>query len=114
MAPKVSNSQSKEKHYVWSPSTTMKFLTICRDYQKKHGFEQPFSWPEIAEQLQDQTGKPSDWLCVKNKFGHMKTIWRTWTDLRLSETGLGFDHQTGRILADDSWWEKKIKVRLAF
>ncbi|KAI9073042.1 hypothetical protein K1719_044962 [Acacia pycnantha] len=43
------------------------------------------------------------------KLDNLKLDWTTWKQLLGKETGLGWNHETGTIVADDTWWEAKIK-----
>ena len=100
-----------EKKFSWTDESTRTLLRVCIEYQRVHGAEQPFIWAETATALENQIGRKCPPSKLKNKFDHMKKLYKLWKELRHGETGIGWDPVRGRITADDSWWEKKIKVR---
>lgn len=57
----------------------------------------------------------------KYNMDQMKTKWRTlgrhykqWKKLLGATTGIGWDEETGTLLADDDWWARRIEVHLRF
>ncbi|CAJ2646006.1 unnamed protein product [Trifolium pratense] len=44
----------------------------------------------------------------------LRTDWTTWKQLIGKETGLGWNHATGNIDADPSWWEAKIRENVKY
>ena len=41
---------------------------------------------------------------------NLRNEWTLWKQLKGKETSLGWNHETGTIEADATWWEAKIKV----
>lgn len=81
-------------------------LEICREYHKKNGVDTHFNWVEIAKKFKARTGRKVTGQVAKNKFDYMKTVWKTWTDLRYRETGAGWNETTHTIEAMEEWWVK--------
>ncbi|KAF2292273.1 hypothetical protein GH714_018359 [Hevea brasiliensis] len=44
----------------------------------------------------------------------MKDQWKMWKALKGNETGLGWDHKKGTVVAADEWWNEKIKENSNF
>ena len=51
-------------------------------------------------------------LKLKNKWDHLRGIWKEWKQLIKRETRLGYDPDTGKIDATDKWQKIKLKVSL--
>lgn len=45
---------------------------------------------------------------VKSKVSWLKTMWQAWDRLR-NESGVGIDHETGLLIADDEVWGPILK-----
>lgn len=111
MAPK-NKSSTKDFKFIWNEGLMKTFVDLLLDYQSTNGIDQPFSWVDIATQFEGKVGKRCDRDVVKNKFDHMKKLWKDWKDLKNGETGLGWDAEKGTITADSEWWDNKIKVNV--
>ena len=109
MAPK-GKVVGKEVKFKWNNELMNTFIILCLEWQRKHGMDQAFSWVDIALQFEAKAGKVCDRDTMKNKFDHMKKLWKDWKDLKHGETGLGWDAAAGTIVADHEWWTKKIEV----
>ncbi|XP_019251207.1 PREDICTED: uncharacterized protein LOC109230134 [Nicotiana attenuata] len=48
---------------------------------------------------------------MKNHWDYMKGEWTLFKQLMRGETGLGWDATKNTIMADDDWWERKIKEK---
>lgn len=101
---KANESGDKKEKFMWSDAQNIIFLNVCKEYQKINGNYESMSWTEIASQFKKVAGlkdfKPET---CRNKFEHMKKLWKPWCDLRRNVTGVGWDHTTGLVTADDEW-----------
>ena len=80
------------------------------EYQQKYGRTQAVKWPDITPTFDDRWKVVCNEDTLRNRWNHLRNKYREWMDLRHGETGLGWDYSKGTILADDDWWDKKIKV----
>ncbi|KAI9079471.1 hypothetical protein K1719_038553 [Acacia pycnantha] len=105
---------SKEKHNArWDPCTTNKLLEICvkeiRISGKPGVSFKARRWEVVVDEFNKRANKNYNQKQLKNRLDNLKLDWTTWKQLLGKETGLGWNHETGTIVADDTWWEAKIK-----
>ncbi|XP_038716092.1 L10-interacting MYB domain-containing protein-like isoform X2 [Tripterygium wilfordii] len=97
----------------WDAALTTIFVDICVERQKAG--DRPnthFSkegWKKIIIAFKGKTGRSYDQTQLKNKWDNLKKEWRLREKLVFNETGLGWDDQRQTVLADNEWWERKIK-----
>ena len=70
----------------------------------------PFKWDDLAVEFSNKIGRKCTKIVMKNKYASMKREYSAWRILRHTETGLGWDPINRRVIADNAWWNKKIKV----
>ncbi|KAI9115907.1 hypothetical protein K1719_012837 [Acacia pycnantha] len=106
---------SKEKHNArWDRCTTKKLLEIC--VKEIHISGKPGvsfkarRWEVVVDEFNKRANKNYNQKQLKNRLDNLKLDWTTWKQLLGKETGLGWNHETGTIVADDTWWEAKIKI----
>ncbi|KAI9072232.1 hypothetical protein K1719_045807 [Acacia pycnantha] len=46
---------------------------------------------------------------LKNRYDSLRREWRAWEKLFLKETGIAIDYASNVVIAEDEWWERKIK-----
>ncbi|KAI9111132.1 hypothetical protein K1719_017743 [Acacia pycnantha] len=105
---------SKEKHNArWDPYTTKNLLEICvkeiRISGKPGVSFKARRWEVVVDEFNKRANKNYNQKQLKNRLDNLKLDWTTWKQLLGKETGLGWNHETGTIVADDTWWEAKIK-----
>ncbi|XP_038704635.1 L10-interacting MYB domain-containing protein-like [Tripterygium wilfordii] len=97
----------------WDATLTKTFIDVCVERQKAG--DRPnthFSregWKNVIVDFKAKTGRSYDQVQLKNKWDNLKKEWRLWEKLVFGETGLGWDDQRHTVLADNEWWERKIK-----
>ncbi|KAI9085718.1 hypothetical protein K1719_032324 [Acacia pycnantha] len=105
---------SKEKHNArWDRCTTKKLLEICvkeiRISGKPGVSFKARRWEVVVDEFNKRANKNYNQKQLKNRLDNLKLDWTTWKQLLGKETGLGWNHETVTIVADDTWWEAKIK-----
>ena len=55
-------------------------------------------------------GKVVTHLQVKNKWDHLRKLWKQYVECFDNETRLGIDVGIGILKASDDWWTQKIAV----
>ncbi|XP_038689639.1 L10-interacting MYB domain-containing protein-like [Tripterygium wilfordii] len=97
----------------WDSAQTKVFVDLCVE-QVNEG-RRPGShftkegWQKIAAGFFEKTGKRYDQPQFKNKWDNLKKDYKLWKKLRLHDTGTGWDNVRNTILADNDWWERRIK-----
>ena len=51
-------------------------------------------------------------LQVKNKWDHLRKLWKQYVECFDNETRLGIDVGIGMLKASDDWWTQKIELTL--
>ncbi|KAK2355542.1 L10-interacting MYB domain-containing protein [Trifolium repens] len=77
------------------------------------GFKQK-KWEEIREEFNQRAKKNYNQKQLRNRMDSLRMDWTTWKQLIGKETGLGWNHQTGNIDADPSWWDAKIRENVKY
>lgn len=100
----------------WDPISTKILLDICMDEIRKSGkpgiaFRNK-KWEEIREEFYKRANKNYTQKQLKNRLDNLRVDWTIWKQLMGKETGLGYNHKTGTIDADATWWDAKIKVSI--
>ena len=79
------------------------------DDKRKGGFLTKTGVDVVIEQL-GAMGKVVTHLQVKNKWDHLRKLWKQYVECFDNETRLGIDAGTGMLKASDDWWTRKIAV----
>ena len=79
--------------------------------QQEWGYLRIEGYVEVIKQLM-MINKVVSQVQIKNKWVHLRKVWKVWKQLFEHETRLGYDLDTGKIDATDEQWERKIKVSL--
>ncbi|XP_038694796.1 L10-interacting MYB domain-containing protein-like [Tripterygium wilfordii] len=101
----------------WDQALTAIFLEICVERVKAG--DRPNThftrdgWKKIISSFFDKTGELYDQPQFKNKWDNLKKDWRVWEKLVIGETGLGWDNTHETVVADNEWWDRKIKTKSA-
>ncbi|KAJ8424598.1 hypothetical protein Cgig2_028658 [Carnegiea gigantea] len=66
-------------------------------------------WREIEKEVTQKIKRPCATNYCKHKYDTIGKDWRTWKQLRNTETGLGWDPISEKIESSTEWWDKKIK-----
>ncbi|XP_057251333.1 uncharacterized protein LOC125497952 [Beta vulgaris subsp. vulgaris] len=105
-----SNKEGTKEVFKWTDKDTIILCEVCLQFIKDNGRSQCFKWKEIQIDVEKKIGRPfSNLSSCKHKYDAMRRDWRNWTKLKSSETGLGWDPNSGKIDASDEWWQRKIK-----
>jgi len=102
----------KDKPFVWKVERQLMLMRLCKEFHTKNGYNQPFDWMVITKDIEKLTGTKMAKDCARNKYEHMKKLWKAWSDLRFKVTGTGWDQSTGRVTLDDEWWDRLKKVNI--
>ena len=94
----------------WTTAHDEFLLNLVIDYQLKNGRGQAVKWVDVTPTFDEALKVKCNDDTLRNRYQHHKGRYTLWTNLKHGETGLGWDDSKGTILADDDWWEKKIKV----
>ena len=84
-------------------------VQVMEGQRKATGFLSKFGVSEVIRQL-GEIGKMVTWLRIKNKWDHLRKMWKNYNKCLENETGLGYDPRTGMFDAPDEWWNRKIAV----
>ncbi|XP_038687490.1 uncharacterized protein LOC119986869 [Tripterygium wilfordii] len=68
-------------------------------------------WQKIVAGFFEKKGKRYDQPKFKNKWDILKKEYKLWKKLRLHDTGTGWENVRNTILADNDWWERRIKTK---
>ncbi|XP_059281445.1 L10-interacting MYB domain-containing protein-like [Lycium ferocissimum] len=108
--PKTSMARSNAK---WDDDANIKFIDLCeneiRQGRRPHTHLNRDGWNNVVEEFNKDTGRNYDKKQMKNHWANMKKDWILFKKLMRGETGLGWDATKNTIMADDDWWEQKIK-----
>ncbi|XP_038683035.1 L10-interacting MYB domain-containing protein-like [Tripterygium wilfordii] len=66
-------------------------------------------WKKIIATFKGKTSRSYNQTQLNNKRDNLKKEWRLCEKLVFNETRLGWDDQRHTVLADNEWWERKIK-----
>ncbi|KAK4255638.1 hypothetical protein QN277_008613 [Acacia crassicarpa] len=105
---------SKEKDSArWDRCTTKNLLEICvKEIQTSGkpgiGFKTR-RWKVVVDEFNKRTNKNYNQKQLKNRLDFLRFDWTAWKQLLGKETRLEWNHETGTIVANDTWWEAKIK-----
>ncbi|XP_061355112.1 uncharacterized protein LOC133299644 [Gastrolobium bilobum] len=66
-------------------------------------------WEAILDKFNKRANKSYTQKQLKNRMDSLRSDLIIWKQLLAKETGLGWNHEMGTIVADDAWWEAKIK-----
>ncbi|XP_068323116.1 L10-interacting MYB domain-containing protein-like [Pyrus communis] len=88
---------------------------IVRDVQDAHGeggHLNRIGWKSVIKKFNDLTQRSHVHKQLKNKWTTLEKEWQLWTSLVGKETGLGWDPVKQTIIANDEWWQKKMKENI--
>ncbi|KAK4275376.1 hypothetical protein QN277_018468 [Acacia crassicarpa] len=102
----------------WDVETTKIFIDLCVDQiYKKQRLGSSFTrdgWKQIVPKFNETTGKGYTKKQLKNRLDSLKAQWTAWEKLFSKETGIAIDYVKNVVVADDEWWERKIKENKAY
>ncbi|XP_055814204.1 L10-interacting MYB domain-containing protein-like [Solanum dulcamara] len=108
--PETTKARSNAK---WDDDANIKFIDLCeneiRQGRRPHTHLNRDGWNNVVEGFNRAMGKNYDKKQMKNRWDNMKKDWILFKKLMRGETGLGWDTTKNTIMADDDWWERKIK-----
>ncbi|XP_059310008.1 L10-interacting MYB domain-containing protein-like [Lycium ferocissimum] len=106
----TSKAQSNAK---WDNDASIKFIDLCeneiRQGRRPHTHLNRDGWNNVVEEFNKDMRRNYDKKQMKNHWDNMKKDWILFKKLMRGETGLGWDATKNTIIADDDWWERKIK-----
>ena len=113
---KSKNTVQKDDRIEWKDLIELKALCdLCvaqvLTSNRSGGYLRIEGYVEVIKQLM-MINKVVSQVQIKNKWVHLRKVWKVWKQLFEHETRLGYDLDTGKIDATDEQWERKIKVRL--
>ena len=73
------------------------------DSKRAGGFLTKTRVDVVIKQLGDM-GKVVTHLQIKNKWDHLRKLWKQYNECFDNENGLGIDVGTGMLEANDDWW----------
>ena len=98
----------------WDVGSTKTFIDLCLEQiYKKEPLGSSFTkdgWKDIITGFKEKTCLEYTKKQLKNRLDSLRREWRTWEKLFLKETGISIDYARNLVIADDEWWERKIKV----
>ena len=107
----------KKEKANWDLMTTETFCQVCAEEvhagNRPHTHFNKIGWDNMVINFRRRSGRIYDYKQLKNRRETLKTQYKAWKKL-LMEIGLGWDPDRNIVLADDSWWEEKIKVSIPF
>ncbi|KAI9127966.1 hypothetical protein K1719_000959 [Acacia pycnantha] len=102
----------------WDVETTKIFIDLCiEQIYKKERLGTSFTrdgWKYIVSKFNTQTEKEYTKKQLKNKLDSLKSQWTAWERLFSKETGIAIDYSRNMVIAEDEWWERKIKENKAY
>ncbi|XP_019239273.1 PREDICTED: uncharacterized protein At2g29880-like [Nicotiana attenuata] len=104
----------EERHNAkWDEYAHIKFIELCEQEVRKGNRPNTYlskdGWKNMVNEFNKKTGREYTRKQMKNHWDHMKAEWTLFKQLMRGETGLGWDPTRKTIIADDDWWEQKIK-----
>ena len=110
----VEGGSNDERAYWKDPKELEAFCRFCvvqvmEGQRQAIGFLTKIGANEVIRQLSEM-GKVVTWLQIKNKWDHLRKMWKNYNKCLEKETGLGYDPVTGKFDTPDEWWNRKIAV----
>ncbi|KAK4263474.1 hypothetical protein QN277_028874 [Acacia crassicarpa] len=97
----------------WDVGSTKTFIDLCiEQIYKKERLGSSFTrdgWKYIITGFKEKTLLEYTKKQLKNRLDSLRREWRTWEKLFLKETGISIDYARNLVIAEDEWWERKIK-----
>ncbi|XP_059635841.1 uncharacterized protein LOC132278025 [Cornus florida] len=98
---------------LWYESLIEKFVNIMVEEVKANNRSgTTFSksgWSNLVKQMNVQTGKKFGLTQLRNKFSGLRKIYTEFKKL-LSETGVGYNNETGMVIVEEERWDRLCKV----
>ena len=95
------------------PKELQAFCEFCAiqvlDDKRVGGFLTKTGVDAVIKQLGDMR-KVVTHLHVKNKWDHLRKLWKQYNECFDNENGLGIDARIRMLEASDEWWTRKIAV----
>ncbi|WRX23052.1 Myb/SANT-like domain - like 7 [Theobroma cacao] len=115
MSPPNSKISKKPKQNAkWDLVTTNILLQVCMNeipkYRKSKISFKIKRWEVVVKEFNTRTNKNYTQKQLKNRLDSLRNEWTLFKQLKGKETDLGWNHETGTIEADATWWEVKIKT----
>nr|XP_016441046.1 PREDICTED: L10-interacting MYB domain-containing protein-like [Nicotiana tabacum] len=103
-----------ERHNAkWDEYAHIKFIELCEQEVRKgirpNTYLSKDGWKNMVNEFNNKTGLKYTRKQMKNHWDHIKAECTLFKQLMRGETGLGWDTTRKIIIADDDWWEQKIK-----
>ncbi|XP_059658790.1 L10-interacting MYB domain-containing protein-like [Cornus florida] len=103
----------KDGKVLWDDSLTEKFCNIMEEQvragNRTNTTFNPKGWTTMVKEMKVQTGIKFDKTQLRNKFNQLRTIYIEFKKL-LSETGVGYNHETGMVIVEEERWGRLSKV----
>jgi hypothetical protein len=87
------------------------FCGICNEILIKGGkinSQQGFTY--LSRRLADYFPVEASTVDLVKKYFHFLKLWIVWNRLSKKPKGIHIDYLTGKIVADESWWTRKLQV----
>ncbi|XP_059637494.1 uncharacterized protein LOC132279515 [Cornus florida] len=98
---------------LWDESLIEKFVNIMVEEVKVNNRSgTTFSksgWSNLVKQMNVHTGRKFGLTQLQNKFNGLRKIYTEFKKL-LSETGVGYNHETGMVIVEEERWDRLCKV----
>ncbi|XP_052174288.1 L10-interacting MYB domain-containing protein-like [Diospyros lotus] len=97
----------------WDDHTHLQFIELIE--QEIHKGNRPGSfinkdgWKNLVKTFNEITWRCYDNKQLKNHWDSMKKEWTLFKQMIRGESGLGWDETKKTVMADNAWWEQKIK-----
>ncbi|XP_059670681.1 uncharacterized protein LOC132316184 [Cornus florida] len=103
---------TNDEKLLWDESFIEKFVNIMAEEVKANNRSgTTFSksgWSNLVKQMNVQTGRKFGLTQLRNKFNGLRKIYTEFKKL-LSETGVGYNHETGMVIVEEERWDRLCK-----
>ncbi|XP_059633011.1 L10-interacting MYB domain-containing protein-like [Cornus florida] len=104
---------TKDGKLLWDNSLTEKFCNIMEEQVRVgNRTDTTFNlngWTTMVKEMKVQTERKFNKTQLRNKFNHLRKIYVEFNKL-LSETGVGYNHETGMVVVEEERWGRLSKV----
>ncbi|KAL3839127.1 hypothetical protein ACJIZ3_023718 [Penstemon smallii] len=98
----------------WDSRSSEMFIKLCVDEvnlgNRPGSHFNKTGWDNLVKKFATASSRNYTKAQLKNKWDNLKKEWSQWKTLLRGETGLGWDHDKGTVLATDEWWARKLQV----
>ncbi|KAF3624026.1 hypothetical protein FXO38_30460, partial [Capsicum annuum] len=110
----ISNVNLVRSNAKWDYDAHIAFIEVCereiRKGNRPNTHLNKDGWKNLGDAFYNRMGRKYTKTQLKNKWDNMKQDWAFYNQLMRENTGLGWDATKNTIIADDDWWNQKIKV----